>query len=74
MYFGQVLAVLTDHRVTPAHYITQSVALFMFIVTLIGGNMPIFIPFTAGLVGFKAQVDISFNAAVEYTPTAGNIV
>ena len=63
---GQVLATLTDLSVTPAHYITPSVALFMFVATIIGGNTPLLIPLVMDTVGYSAQVYIDFAAASVY--------
>lgn len=63
---GQVLATLTDLSVTPAHYITPSVALFMFVATIIGGNTPLLIPLVMESVGYSAQVYIDFTAASVY--------
>ena len=68
---GQALAAITDGRVTPAHYVTPSVALFMFVITIIGGNMPLVVPFVASLVGYSADVDIHFDAAATYNGKKG---
>eukprot|EP00600_Ochromonadales_sp_CCMP1393_P015091 CAMPEP_0174998818 /NCGR_PEP_ID=MMETSP0005-20121125/1711_1 /TAXON_ID=420556 /ORGANISM="Ochromonas sp., Strain CCMP1393" /LENGTH=750 /DNA_ID=CAMNT_0016253479 /DNA_START=331 /DNA_END=2583 /DNA_ORIENTATION=+ len=68
LYLSQMLAVISDHNITEQFLVTQTVALFMFIITIIGGNIPVLIPFVASLVGYGASVDISFEAAALYTP------
>jgi hypothetical protein len=47
MYIGASLALLSD--VTPSDLIVPSVALFMFIITLIGGNCPLLVPLILSL-------------------------
>jgi hypothetical protein len=47
MYIGASLALLSD--VTPPDLIVPSVALFMFIITLIGGNCPLLVPLVLSL-------------------------
>jgi hypothetical protein len=66
MYMGQSLAAITDASVTPAHYIAPSVALFMFVTTMIGGNTPLLIPLVSQVVGYNGDVDIDFQAASVY--------
>lgn len=63
---SQALAAITDISVTPISYITPSVALFMFVTTLIGGNTPLLIPLVSSMVGFSDDINIDFNAASEY--------
>jgi hypothetical protein len=67
MYFSQVLSVITDSKIAPLHYTTPVVALFMFFTTLIGGNIPIFVPFVAQYCGFSSQVNIHFDASSVFT-------
>lgn len=64
---GQALATITDATVTPPECLTPAVAIFMFVITIIGGNMPLLIPLVSGIVGFNGQVDICFQAASVYT-------
>jgi hypothetical protein len=52
--------------VVPPELVTQSVAFFVFIVTLIGGNFPLLIPLFESMVGFNAKVQVEFLAASEY--------
>lgn len=64
---GQSLATITDASVTPLHNITPSVALFMFVTTIIGGNVPLVVPLLSNLVvGYQGQVNIDFSAASVY--------
>lgn len=68
MYLSQSLAVLTDDYIIPQRLVTQSVALFMFIITIIGGNVPLLIPYLcSNVVGYTAKVNIHFTAASVYT-------
>lgn len=39
----------------------------MFIITLIGGNIPILVPFLISIVGYKHDANISFQAESIYT-------
>jgi hypothetical protein len=66
MYMGQALAAITDLSVTPLAYITPSVALFMFVTTLIGGNTPLLIPLVASWTPYGTDVNIDFQAASVY--------
>jgi hypothetical protein len=66
MYMGQALATITDHSLTPSHHVTPAVALFMFIITIIGGNMPLIVPLVASWTGFDGEVDMHFSAAPAY--------
>lgn len=66
MYMGQSLAAITDLSVTPLAYITPSVALFMFVTTLIGGNTPLLIPLVASWTPYGVDVNIDFQAASVY--------
>jgi hypothetical protein len=47
MYLGASLALLSD--ITPISLIVPSVALFMFIITIIGGNAPLLVPLVLSL-------------------------
>ena len=67
MYMGQALATITDASLTPAHHVTPAVALFMFVITMIGGNMPLLVPLVNSWVGFNGQANVSFDAAPVYT-------
>lgn len=49
--------------VVPSDLVAPSVALFMFIITLIGGNFPVLIPLFESLVGFDRSVSVEFTAA-----------
>ena len=71
MYMGQALATITDQSLTPAHHVTPAVALFMFVITIIGGNMPLVVPLVNSWVGYGGKVDISFDAAPVYSGTDG---
>lgn len=64
---GQALATITDATLTPPHHVTPAVALFMFVITIIGGNMPLLVPLVNSWVGFNGQADVSFDAAPIYT-------
>eukprot|EP01037_Dinobryon_pediforme_P036177 gene36177-42988_t len=63
LYFSQCLAIVTDAAVVPSDLVAPSVALFMFIITLIGGNFPVLIPLFESLVGFDRSVSVEFTAA-----------
>jgi hypothetical protein len=65
MYIGASLALLSD--VTPTDLIVPSVALFMFIITLIGGNAPLLVPLVLSLRPITHHT-FSFQAA----PPAGS--
>lgn len=69
MYMGQALATITDSTVTPTECLTPAVALFMFVITIIGGNVPLLIPLVSSAVGYQGDVDISFQAASVYNAT-----
>lgn len=63
MYLGQTLVVVSDTTLTgvPQALCTPSVALFMLLVTLIGGNMPLLLPLVENIWGYTETV-IQFNA------------
>jgi hypothetical protein len=63
VYLSQSLALITDRRVVSSHLITPAVALFMLIITIIGGNAPFLIPLFLPAVGFQQGVLIDFTAA-----------
>lgn len=63
VYFSQALALISDSRVVPRDLVTPSVALFMLIITIIGGNSPLLIPSLMPVVGFDRDVVIDFTAA-----------
>lgn len=64
MYIGASLALVAD--ITPADLLVPSVALFMFVVTLIGGNGPLLVPLVADhLMGSKTYHSFHLSAAVE---------
>lgn len=67
LYLGQSLAIIAGPTAVPATLVTQSVALFMFIVTIIGGNMPLLIPSVASVLQFS-DATITFTASVAYSP------
>ena len=66
MYLGASLALLSD--VTPPNLIVPSVALFMFIVTLIGGNAPLLVPLILSLRP-TTHHNFHFTAAAPAPPT-----
>lgn len=66
MYLGASLALLSD--VTPSNLIVPSVALFMFIVTLIGGNAPLLVPLILSISPIT-HFTFHFTAASPYEPT-----
>ena len=66
IYLPQALAIVTDVNVVPNYLVAQSVALFMFISTNIGGSFPLLIPFVESIVGFDDNVIINFSAANIY--------
>lgn len=63
VYLSQTLAIITDVSIAPVQLVTQCVALFMLIITIIGGNVPLFVPWLISVVGYKQDVTISFDAA-----------
>lgn len=67
MYLSQTLALITDHQFIPTRLITSAVALFMLIITIIGGNSPLLIPLIEEFVGYDAQVIVQFQATAPYT-------
>lgn len=67
MYLGASLALLSD--VTPSNLIVPSVALFMFIVTLIGGNAPLLVPLILSISPIT-HYTFHFSAAPPYNPTS----
>ncbi|RYH05343.1 hypothetical protein EON65_44985 [archaeon] len=62
VYLSQSLALITDAQIAPGHLTPPSVALFMMVVTLIGGNAPLFIPTLLPLVGFNQDVTLTISA------------
>lgn len=70
LYLGQALALLTDEHIIPEHLLTPSIAFFMFLITIIGGNVPLLVPFALSIVGFSSDVDITFRAAEAYSDGA----
>lgn len=70
VYFSQALAMMSDARIIPRELTTSSVALFMLIVTIIGGNSPLLVPALMPVVGFDQQVLIDFTAASADTVAA----
>jgi len=73
MYLGQTLVVVSDTPLTGVPHVlcTPSVALFMLLVTLIGGNIPLLLPLVENIWGYTETV-IYFNAAATATET-GNV-
>eukprot|EP01032_Pedospumella_encystans_P023107 gene23107-26165_t len=71
MYLGQTLVIVSDTALTgvPKSLCTPSVALFMLLVTLIGGNIPLLIPLFENMWGYT-DTTIHFTAAASAT---GNI-
>jgi hypothetical protein len=65
MYLGQSLAVISDNTMIPDHLVTPSVALFMLIVTIIGGNSPLLVPGIAASLT-NNDVTITFDAQQVY--------
>lgn len=63
VYLSQALALVTDQRVIPSGLLTPSVALFMLIITIIGGNSPLLVPGLLSAVGYGEDVSIAFTAA-----------
>lgn len=63
IYFSQALAMVSDHRIVARDLVTSSVALFMLIVTIMGGNAPLLIPCLMPLVGYDEQVNLHFTAS-----------
>eukprot|EP00981_Chlorochromonas_danica_P013814 scaffold6861_cov248-Ochromonas_danica.AAC.17 len=63
IYFSQALAMVSDHRIVARDLVTSSVALFMLIVTIMGGNAPLLIPCLMPLVGYDEQVTLHFTAS-----------
>ncbi len=47
----------------PPDLVAPSVAFFMFIITIIGGNFPVLIPLFESWVGFDQPVTVQFTAA-----------
>jgi hypothetical protein len=70
VYLSQALAVVTDGSTVPARLVTQSVAVFMLVVTLIGGNVPLLMPYLLTAVGYSEEVTLEFQAAPMYTTTS----
>ena len=66
MYMAQALAIISDNKVICGYLVTPSVALFMFLITLLGGNTPLLVPLLEGSVGYQADVLVDFTAAAPY--------
>jgi hypothetical protein len=73
-YLSQALAVVTSERSVPARLVTQSVAVFMLVITLIGGNLPLLVPVLLSRVGFDAPATVHFQAAPMYSSAAGVVL
>eukprot|EP01038_Epipyxis_sp_PR26KG_P005298 gene5298-7361_t len=74
VYLVQSIAVITHKEIVPSRYITVSVALFMLIVTIIGGNFPLLIPlFESNLVGYNNPINITFTAAKPFLSSTNAI-
>eukprot|EP01035_Chromulina_nebulosa_P018884 gene18884-24676_t len=66
VYLSQTLAILSD--LSPADSIVTSIALFMFFITLIGGNTPVLVPLVHNSIQSSiADVNITFTASSIYT-------
>jgi hypothetical protein len=68
-YLSQALAIVTSEQSIPSRLVTQSVAVFMLVITLIGGNLPLLVPVLLTRVGFNSPVTVHFQAAPEYSST-----
>ena len=68
----QTLVVISNENIIPSQFRTSSVALFMLIVILIGGNIPLCVPLLKTMVGFNADVTIHFEAAFIYHNNSSN--
>ena len=70
MYLGQTLVVVSDSMLSgvPKSPCIPSVALFMLLVTLIGGNIPLFIPLLENVWGYT-ETTIHFSAAASASTT-----
>lgn len=73
VYLSQTLALITHQAIIPKDQIASSVALFMLIITIIGGNFPLIIPVFESIVGFNNNITVQFSAAIPYSPGLGNI-
>ena len=73
LYLTQCLALLTHREVITEALITPSIALFMFIITIIGGNVPLLVTLFISIVGYDSPVQLSFEAQSQYTgdPSVG---
>jgi hypothetical protein len=71
LYLGQTLAVVSDFTLTdmPPALRTPSVALFMLCVTVLGGNIPLLVPYVETVWGFT-EVAATFEAAPAYNSSA----
>lgn len=64
MYLGQTLVIVSDTALTgvPKSLCAPAVALFMLLVTLLGGNIPLLLPSIEHLWGYS-EITIHFTAA-----------
>ncbi len=63
---SQTLALITDSKIIPKYLVTPSVALFVMVITIIGGNAPLIIPLLKEFVGYDGDVFIDFTASSAY--------
>jgi hypothetical protein len=68
VYLGQTLTVIADHHIIPPRLITSSVALFMLVITIIGGSAPLLIPLVESGLHYN-DVTIEFKAMSMYNTT-----
>jgi hypothetical protein len=68
VYLSQSLTVISDNTVIPPRLITSAVALFMLVVTIIGGSSPLLIPVVQEFI-HEEDVTIDFQAMSMYNTT-----
>jgi hypothetical protein len=68
VYLSQALTVISDNTVIPPRLITSAVALFMLVVTIIGGSSPLLIPVVQEFI-HEEDVTIDFQAMSMYNTT-----
>lgn len=73
VYLSQALAIVTESRTVPAALVTQSVAVFMLVVTVVGGNAPLLVPWLVTAVGYRSDVTVEFQAAPEPAALGGTV-